>query len=60
MNELAVGTTGLTEQAARKEGFDVEVLYNIKPARAFIWRMIGGLENFLYYLQRYEWVEALW
>ncbi|MDF9839673.1 MULTISPECIES: FAD-dependent oxidoreductase [Paenibacillus] len=32
--ELAVGTTGLTEQAARNEGFDVEVLYNLKPARA--------------------------
>ncbi|MBY3621305.1 MULTISPECIES: tyrosine-type recombinase/integrase [unclassified Paenibacillus] len=29
-----------------------------KPTDYFIWRMIGGLENFLYYLQRYEWVEA--
>lgn len=24
----------------------------------YIWRMIGGLENFLYFIQRYEWTEA--
>jgi NADPH-dependent 2,4-dienoyl-CoA reductase/sulfur reductase-like enzyme/rhodanese-related sulfurtransferase len=29
--DLAVATTGLTEKAAREEGFNVEVLYNLKP-----------------------------
>jgi integrase len=24
----------------------------------YLWRMIGGLENFLYYIQRYDWPEA--
>src|SRR5699024_4811792 len=31
---LTVGYTGLTEQEARAEGFDIEVLHNIKPAKA--------------------------
>ncbi|MDQ0195372.1 FAD-dependent oxidoreductase [Paenibacillus wynnii] len=31
--ELAVATTGLTEKAAREEGLDIEVLYNLKPAK---------------------------
>jgi NADPH-dependent 2,4-dienoyl-CoA reductase/sulfur reductase-like enzyme/rhodanese-related sulfurtransferase len=29
--DLAVGMTGLTETAARRAGYDVEVLHNIKP-----------------------------
>ncbi|MNI34340.1 hypothetical protein D3C73_883290 [compost metagenome] len=29
-----------------------------KPTNYNVWRMIGGLENFLYYIQRYEWPEA--
>lgn len=32
--DLDVGQTGLTEQVARERGVDVEVLHNIKPARA--------------------------
>lgn len=31
--ELAVATTGLTENAAREEGLDIEVLYNLKPSK---------------------------
>lgn len=31
--ELAVATTGLTEKAARADGWDVEVLYNLKPSK---------------------------
>ncbi|WP_010492517.1 tyrosine-type recombinase/integrase [Paenibacillus elgii] len=29
-----------------------------EPTDYYLWRMIGGLENFLYYIQRYEWPEA--
>ncbi|AJS59035.1 hypothetical protein [Paenibacillus sp. IHBB 10380] len=29
-----------------------------KPTSYYIWRMIGGEENFLHYIQRYEWREA--
>src|SRR5690606_11963199 len=29
-----------------------------EPTKSYIWRMIGGVENFLYYIQRYEWEEA--
>ncbi|MGP6147379.1 FAD-dependent oxidoreductase [Jeotgalibaca sp. A122] len=36
-----VGQTGLTEKEAVKEGFDFEVLYNIKPAHA---EYLGGKE----------------
>jgi len=39
--ELNVGQTGLTEKEASKEGFDVEVLYNIKPDHA---EYLGGKE----------------
>ncbi|GAA4068148.1 FAD-dependent oxidoreductase [Amphibacillus indicireducens] len=38
---LTVGYTGLTEQEARAEGFDIEVLHNIKPAKA---EYLGGAE----------------
>ncbi len=37
----------------KKNGFKAKV-----PTDYYIWRMIGGLENFLYYMQRYEWIEA--
>jgi NADPH-dependent 2,4-dienoyl-CoA reductase/sulfur reductase-like enzyme len=39
--ELAVGHTGLNETEARAQGFDVEVIHNIKPAHA---TYIGGRE----------------
>lgn len=39
--ELAVGHTGLSETEARAQGFDVEVIHNIKPAHA---TYIGGRE----------------
>ena len=39
--DLNVGQTGLTEKEARKEGFDVEILYNIKPDHA---EYLGGKE----------------
>lgn len=39
--ELQVGQTGLTEKEATKEGYDVEVLYNIKPDHA---EYLGGKE----------------
>lgn len=29
-----------------------------EPTHYYLWRMIGGVENFLYYIQRYEWPEA--
>ncbi|GKU79082.1 hypothetical protein L3i20_v234790 [Paenibacillus sp. L3-i20] len=29
-----------------------------EPTDYYLWRMIGGVENFLYFLQRYEWPEA--
>src|SRR5690625_7805549 len=32
--DLAVGYTGLGEEGAKTEGFDIEVLHNIKPSRA--------------------------
>ncbi|WP_010652163.1 FAD-dependent oxidoreductase [Oceanobacillus massiliensis] len=38
---LAVGYTGLSEKEALDEGFDTEVLHNIKPARA---EYLGGKE----------------
>jgi NADPH-dependent 2,4-dienoyl-CoA reductase/sulfur reductase-like enzyme/rhodanese-related sulfurtransferase len=39
--DLAVGYTGLSEIEAKAEGFDLEVLHNIKPARA---EYLGGKE----------------
>ncbi len=39
--DLAVGQTGLSETQARADGFDVEVLHNIKPARS---PYLGGRE----------------
>lgn len=39
--ELQVGQTGLTEKEAKKEGYDVEILYNIKPDHA---EYLGGKE----------------
>ncbi|SDM82106.1 FAD-dependent oxidoreductase [Sediminibacillus halophilus] len=39
--DLAVGYTGLSERDALAEGFDIEVLHNIKPARA---EYLGGKE----------------
>ncbi len=39
--ELAVGHTGLSETEANAQGFDVEVVHNIKPAHA---TYIGGRE----------------
>lgn len=39
--DLAVGYTGLSEKEALAEGFDIEVLHNIKPARA---EYLGGKE----------------
>jgi len=39
--DLAVGHTGLTETEARAQGFDVEVIHNIKPAHA---TYLGGRE----------------
>ncbi|KAB7672060.1 FAD-dependent oxidoreductase [Bacillus sp. B1-b2] len=39
--DLTVGQTGLNEEEARKEGFDVEILHNIKPARP---AYLGGKE----------------
>ncbi|WP_112180247.1 MULTISPECIES: FAD-dependent oxidoreductase [Paraliobacillus] len=39
--DLAVGYTGLSEKEAIAEGFDPEVLHNIKPARA---EYLGGKE----------------
>ncbi|MCY7932096.1 FAD-dependent oxidoreductase [Bacillus inaquosorum] len=38
---LTVGQTGLSEKEAREHGYDVEVLYNLKPARA---DYLGGKE----------------
>ncbi|WP_088833745.1 hypothetical protein [Paenibacillus tyrfis] len=29
-----------------------------EPTHYYLWRMIGGVENFLYCIQRYEWPEA--
>jgi len=39
--ELAVGHTGLTETEAKAQGFDIEVIHNIKPAHA---TYVGGRE----------------
>lgn len=39
--DLAVGQTGMNEREALEEGFDIEVLHNIKPARA---EYLGGKE----------------
>lgn len=39
--DLAVGYTGLNEKEALQEGFDIEVLHNIKPSRA---DYLGGKE----------------
>lgn len=39
--DVAVGHTGLTETEARGQGFDVEVIHNIKPAHA---TYVGGRE----------------
>lgn len=39
--DLVVGQTGMTEKEAREKGVDVEVLHNIKPARA---DYMGGKE----------------
>lgn len=39
--DLHVGQTGLTEKEAIKEGYDVEILYNIKPDHA---EYLGGKE----------------
>ncbi|WAA09570.1 FAD-dependent oxidoreductase [Fervidibacillus albus] len=39
--DLAVGYTGLSEKEAKKEGFDIEILHNIKPAKA---AYLGGKE----------------
>ncbi|MER2002435.1 MAG: rhodanese-like domain-containing protein, partial [Carnobacterium inhibens] len=39
--DLHVGQTGLTEKEAKKEGYDVEILYNIKPDHA---EYLGGKE----------------
>ncbi|MCG8397502.1 FAD-dependent oxidoreductase [Bacillus atrophaeus] len=38
---LTVGQTGLNENEAKEHGYDVEILYNIKPARA---EYLGGKE----------------
>ena len=39
--DLAVGQTGMNEREALEEGFDIEVLHNIKPAKA---EYLGGKE----------------
>ncbi|SDD23036.1 NADPH-dependent 2,4-dienoyl-CoA reductase, sulfur reductase [Terribacillus halophilus] len=39
--ELAIGQTGLNEQEALAQGYDIETLHNIKPARA---AYLGGKE----------------
>lgn len=39
--DLHVGQTGLTEKEAKAEGYDIEVLYNIKPDHA---EYLGGKE----------------
>jgi NADPH-dependent 2,4-dienoyl-CoA reductase/sulfur reductase-like enzyme/rhodanese-related sulfurtransferase len=39
--ELAVGHTGLTETEAKVQGFDIDVIHNIKPAHA---TYVGGRE----------------
>ncbi|WP_249869581.1 FAD-dependent oxidoreductase [Oceanobacillus saliphilus] len=39
--DLAVGYTGLSEKEAKADGYDIEVLHNIKPARA---EYLGGKE----------------
>lgn len=39
--DLAVGYTGLSEKEAKEEGFDIEILHNIKPAKA---AYLGGKE----------------
>lgn len=39
--DLAVGYTGLTEAKARIEGYEIDVLHNIKPAKA---EYLGGKE----------------
>lgn len=39
--DLHVGQTGLTEKEAKAEGYEVEILYNIKPAHA---DYLGGKE----------------
>lgn len=39
--DLAVGQTGMNETEALEEGFDIEILHNIKPARA---EYLGGKE----------------
>ncbi len=39
--DLHVGQTGLTEKEAKKEGYDVEILHNIKPDHA---EYLGGKE----------------
>lgn len=39
--DMAVAQTGLTEKEAREEGYDIAVLYNIKPDKA---DYLGGIE----------------
>lgn len=39
--DLAVGQTGMNEKEALEEGYDIEILHNIKPARA---EYLGGKE----------------
>ncbi|MGG3572253.1 FAD-dependent oxidoreductase [Bacillus gobiensis] len=39
--DFAVGQTGLNEKEAREEGYDIEVLHNLKPAKA---EYLGGKE----------------
>lgn len=39
--DLAVGQTGMNEVEALEEGYDIEILHNIKPARA---EYLGGKE----------------
>lgn len=39
--DLAVGQTGMNETEAVEEGYDIEILHNIKPARA---EYLGGKE----------------
>jgi NADPH-dependent 2,4-dienoyl-CoA reductase/sulfur reductase-like enzyme/rhodanese-related sulfurtransferase len=39
--DLAVGQTGMNETEALEEGYDIEILHNIKPARA---EYLGGKE----------------
>ncbi|BBN97596.1 FAD-dependent oxidoreductase [Sporolactobacillus terrae] len=39
--DMAVAQTGLTEREAREEGYDIAILYNIKPDKA---DYLGGIE----------------